>query len=217
MPVSILVVDDHQVVREGVITLLSGEVEFEIVGQAANGQEAVNMAKRLRPDIVLMDVTMPEMDGVEATRLIRTVLPKTKILVLSMRTDRDVLEGMLMVGANGFLPKECKKDELVAALRSVAKGEAYLDSRAARLLMSGFVSLAKETRRSPTAGLTEGEISVLRLIAEGRNTKEIAAELSVSIRTIDARRRNVMEKTGSNSVADLVKLAIRSGISNLDS
>jgi DNA-binding NarL/FixJ family response regulator len=217
MTIRVLLVDDHQVVRQGLRGLLADDPRFEIVGEAANGSEGVALARTTKPDVVLMDVTMPMMDGIEATRLIKAESPNVKVVALSVRVDKPTLDSMLMAGASGFLSKDCQKDELTHAISSVASGNSYLSPEVARVFMSGYIEMAKEESKSPTSSLTSGELEVLKLIAAGKSTKEIADQLQVSVKTVEARRKNVMEKTGADSVAELVKLAIRAGLTELES
>jgi len=217
VPIRILLVDDHAIVRQGLRSMLEGEERFQIVGEAANGSDGVSLARTLKPDIVLMDVTMPEMDGIEATRLIKAELAGIRVVALSVRIDKPTLDNMLMAGASAFLSKDCQKDELVHALGSVFAGNSYLSPEIARVFMSGYVEMAREDRKSPTSSLNPGELEVLKLIAEGKSLKEIADRLGMRVKTIESRRKNIMDKTGAESVADLVKLAIRAGLAKLES
>ena len=213
MILKIIVVDDHKIVRDGLCSLIDGLAGYTIVGRAVNGRQAIEVARREKPNIIIMDVSMPEMNGIDATSSIMEELPSCKIIVLSMHSDKRFIIGALQAGASGFLLKECAFQELNQALDAVRGGQTYLSPKIAGTVVHDYrrrlLSEAKEEN------LTTKEREVLQLIAEGHSTKEIADRLFVSIKAIEGRRRRIMEKLQIDSVAGLVKYAIREGLTEL--
>ncbi|MBA3007587.1 MAG: response regulator transcription factor [Proteobacteria bacterium] len=213
MILKIIVVDDHKIVRDGLCSLIEGLSGYTIVGRAENGRQAIEVARREKPDIIIMDVSMPEMNGIDATSSIMEEIPSCKIIVLSMHSDKRFITGALQAGASGFLLKECAFQELNQALDAVRSGQTYLSPKIAGMVVHDYrrrlLSEAKEEN------LTTKEREVLQLIAEGRSTKEIAERLFVSVKAIEGRRGRLMEKLQINSVAGLVKYAIREGLTEL--
>jgi DNA-binding NarL/FixJ family response regulator len=213
MILKIIVVDDHKIVRDGLCSLIEGLSGYTIVGRAENGRQAIEVARREKPDIIIMDVSMPEMNGIDATSSIMEEIPSCKIIVLSMHSDKRFITGALQAGASGFLLKECAFQELNQALDAVRNGQTYLSPKIAGMVVHDYrrrlLSEAKEEN------LTTKEREVLQLIAEGRSTKEIAERLFVSVKAIEGRRGRLMEKLQINSVAGLVKYAIREGLTEL--
>jgi two-component system, NarL family, response regulator NreC len=210
MALKIIVVDDHKIVRDGLCSLIDGLSCYTIVGQAENGRQAIDMARRHKPDIIIMDISMPEMNGIDATNLIMEEMPSCKIIILSMHSDKRFISGALQVGASGFLLKECAFQELQLALETVRIGKIYLSPEIAGTVVHDYrrrlLSEANEEH------LTTKEREVLQLIAEGYSTKEIADKLFVSVKAIEGRRGRIMEKLQINTVAGLVKYAIREGL-----
>lgn len=206
--IRVLVVDDHAVLREGIRALLAKQPDVTVVGQASNGAEAVEQARALKPDVVLMDISMPGIDGLEATRRIRAHDPEARILVLTQHEDEELIVPLLQAGASGYIFKRAGGAELITAIRTVHNEGAFLHPHVARLLMHQ-VSHAQE---SPEPPLTEREREVLTLIAQGLTGREIAERLCLSEKTIMAHRSSLMEKLGLHHLADLVRYAIRHGL-----
>jgi two-component system, NarL family, response regulator NreC len=215
MTMRILLADDHKIIREGLRKLLQDQPAMTVVGEAENGRRAVQLARELTPDVVIMDVTMPEMNGIEATTQIRSAMPSVKVIALSIHTDRRFVTQMFRAGASGYLLKDCAFEELARAIRTVMEGQAYLSPGIADVVVEGFLNgLAAEV--GPAAPTLSGrEREVLQLTAEGRTMKEIASALNVSVKTIETHRRQIMLKLGINSVAELTKYAIRQGLTPL--
>ena len=211
MRTTIVVADDHPIVREGLRKLLELREDFQVVGEASDGVEAVRVVLEMRPDVALMDINMPGTSGVEATRLLGEHGASTKVLVLSMLDGRSQVEDVLRAGAAGYVVKSAPPEDLFAAIDAVRAGRSYLSGSLAQQVVQAIASPA-ERERSGLAALTEREREVLALIAEGRSSKEIAAALGVSLKTIDSHRSNLMEKLDIHKVAGLVRFAIRSGL-----
>jgi DNA-binding NarL/FixJ family response regulator len=218
MGITLVIADDHQIVRDGLCTMFRNEPEFDVVGEAADGRTTVELAEKLRPDVVIMDVSMPELNGVEATRQIRARNPGVRVVALSMHPERQFVSEMLAAGASGYLLKDSPFGELATAVRTAAAGQVYLCPRVAAVVVKGYVG--GDTGGAPKTGPFYGNLSprereVLQLLAEGKNTKEIAFTLHVSTKTIETHRRQVMEKLNIYSVAELTRYAIREGVTAL--
>ncbi|HWE04111.1 MAG TPA: response regulator transcription factor [Tepidisphaeraceae bacterium] len=216
-PIRILLADDHQLVREGFHVLVNSENGMTIVGEAHNGRRAVELSLELMPDIIVMDVAMPELNGIDATRRILAESPKCKIVAVSANSDRRLVSEMLKAGAKAYLLKDSAFEELALAIRTVAAGRVFLSSRIADGVVAGFLQ-GDEAGKPPSAFtiLTSREREVLQLMAEGLATKQIAAALDVSVKTVETHRRQVMEKVNLHSVAELTKYAIREGLASLE-
>jgi two-component system nitrate/nitrite response regulator NarL len=212
--IKVLVVDDHPVVRKGLLSCLSAKENLKIVGEASNGADAIKLVKEQTPDIVLMDVSMPGMDGQEVTETLRKEAPQTKVLILSMQSTRDPVLRLIKAGARGYVLKDAPTDELVHAIEVVNAGEAYFSKPVAQIALNQYVSDADETK--PSAKLSEREREVLALIAEGKSNKEIAMDLGIGVRTTETHRERIMRKLDIHSVAGLTKFAIANGISSLE-
>ncbi len=212
--IKVLIVDDHPVVRKGLLSCLAAHGNLKIVGEAANGTEAVRLVKDLAPDIVLMDMSMPEMDGLAVTEALRKVASQAKVLILSMQSNRDGVLRIIKAGARGYVLKDAPTDELVLAIETVYAGEAYFSKPVAQIALNQYVADADDTK--PAAKLSERERQVLALIAEGKSNKEIAMHLGIGVRTIETHRERIMRKLDVHSVAGLTKFAIANGISALD-
>ena len=211
--IRILLTDDHTLFRQGIRTLLSAESDLEIVGEAANGAEAVEKVTEFRPDIVLMDIGMPGLSSFEATRQIKKVRPDTKILFLTMYDDEDYLVQCMEVGASGYVLKDSPAQQLLAALRDVHRGGSYLSPRMLSQLVDDFRSRIKTAHRQPRfATLTAREKEILKLLAEGQSVKEIAAGLNLSVKTVEAHKFNLMRKLDIHNKAHLVQYAIQKKI-----
>ena len=211
-PLRLLLVDDHVIVRTGLRMLFQSEPDLQVVGEAGSGAEAITAVAALHPDVVIMDVAMPGMNGIEATRQIKASSPETAVLALTMHEDEQYFFAMLNAGASGYIPKRAAPDDLVAAVRVVAEGNVFLYSSLARFLMKDIV----EQRLTPAGegddGLTTREIEVLTLIAEGRTSREIAEALVISVKTVERHRENIMNKLYLHSRVELVKYAMKRGL-----
>jgi DNA-binding NarL/FixJ family response regulator len=211
--ISVLLVDDHTVVRQGLRALLSQEDDIEVVGEAENGRQAVQMAMKTTPDLVLMDVVMPLMNGLEGTRQVLKNVPSTKVLVLSSYSDDDYVQQLTEAGASGYLIKQTAADDLLLAIREVQRGNAFFSPAIAKRLRDRCrqaFNAGKPLRRN--AQLTSREAEVLQLIAEGLPNKQIAGELGISIKTVEKHRQQVMNKLHIHDVAGLTRYAISKGI-----
>ncbi len=216
MSIRILLADDHKIVRDGLRTLIEKETGMEVIGEAENGRKALKIAQKIRPNVVIMDVTMPDMNGIEAARKIVTEIPGVRVIALSMHSDRRFVLGMLEAGASGYLIKDCAFDELAKAVRSVATGQTYLSPSIADVLVKGYLDKVNEKISVARSPLTEREREILQLLAEGQSSKEIAAHLGVSVKTVETHRRNMMQKLNMRSVAELTKYAIREGFISVE-
>jgi len=216
MSVKVLLVDDHAIIREGLRSLLEKQPDMEVVADVDDGRRAVEMVRELSPDVVIMDVTMPRLGGIEATRQITSESPSVKVIALSIHSKRRFVADMLQAGAAGYILKECLFDELVQAIHAVCEGGRYLSPSITDVVVNDYVKRLSSEEESPLRSLTGREREVLQLVAEGKSTKEIAIELHVSTKTIEANRRQIMEKLSMHSVAELTKYAVREGLSSLE-
>jgi len=215
MKTKILLVDDHKILREGIRSLVKGYDDIEVIGEAPDGKTALQMVKELLPDLVVMDISMPDMNGIDATRQIRKEHPDIKIIALSMHHDKQFVSEIFRAGASGYLIKDSAFDELDHAIRVVMSGKTYINPQIASLVVESLVSQTSTPPPQSFALLTEREREVLQLIAEGRSTKQIAIDLSVSSKTVESHRRQVMGKLNIRSVAELTKFAIREGLTSV--
>jgi DNA-binding NarL/FixJ family response regulator len=215
MRIKILLVDDHAIVRQGLHSLLEKEPDIEVVGEAEDGRKALELTRILFPDAVIMDITMPNLNGVEATHLITHEFPKVKVIALSMHSDRTFIVSMLKAGASGYVLKECLSDELVEAIRTVTGDGWYISRRITGVVIGDYVKRLLETTESPLEILTDRELEVLQPVVEGKSTKQIALELHVSTKAIEATRRKIMEKLDVNSIPELVVKSIQWGLISL--
>jgi len=212
MSIKILLADDHGIVREGLRFLLKKEADIKVVGEAEDGLKALELVRQLLPDIIIMDITMPNLNGVDATRQIINEFPKVKVIALSMHFDRMFVVSMLKAGASGYVLKECLSDELVEAVRTVYGGEWYISRKITGLVMGDYVNRLLESSESPLESLTDKERQVLQLIVEGKSTKDIAGKLYVSGKAIEATRHKIMEKLDVHSIPELVIKSIQGGL-----
>jgi len=213
--IRVLLADDHMIMRQGLRTLLENENDLDVVGEAEDGRQAVQKARELVPDVVIMDAAMPGLNGMEATRRILDELNSVRIVALSMHSDKRFVGEMLRAGASGYLLKESAFEELALAIRAVAKGQIYLSPAVAGSVVEGYVSSPRRTRHPAGSALTAREREVLQLLAEGQTTKHIAARLGLSPKTVSTHRANIMAKLEVASVAELTKYAVREGLTSL--
>jgi len=206
--IRVLLAEDHAIVREGLRSLLEKQPGIEVVCEAEDGRIAVERARELLPDVVVMDITMPNLNGVEATRKIINEFPQIKVIALSIHSDRRFVANMLEAGATGYVLKEGLLDELVKAIRAVTAGENYLCSKITSIVIEDYVKGLATDADSPLSFLTSRECRVLQFIAEGKSTEQIALELAISTRNVETIRRRIMKKLGAHTIADLVKIAI---------
>ena len=212
MGIRIVIADDHKMVREAISSLLRNEIGMEVVGEAEDGRTAVQLARELQPNVIIMEVVLPSLNGIEATRQIVHELPAVKVIALSARSDGRSVREMLKAGASGYVPKDCAFQELVTAIGNVVSNQTYLSSKISGIVVEGYIHRLAEHDDSAYSLLTPREREVLQLIAEGRSTKTIARELFVSTKTIEWHRSQLMHKLGVQSVAELVKYAISEGL-----
>jgi len=213
LKIRVLIVDDHTVVRDGICTLLALAGDIEVAGEAADGREALEKTGKLLPDVVLTDMAMPVMNGLEAIRRIHKEFPEIKILVLTQYDDKEHVFPAIQAGANGFVSKTAASSELMSGIRAVFAGESYLSPSIAKLFVEDYQQLAlTQDKTDPYEQLTDRERDVLKLIAEGYKTREIAETLSITSKTVEGHRTSLMKKLGVHSTIELVKYAIRRGI-----
>jgi two-component system, NarL family, response regulator NreC len=208
--IKILLADDHTIVRQGLKLILSAHTDLQVVGEAANGREATELAAKLKPDIVLMDVAMPEVNGIEATRRMVEANSRIKVLVLSMHKEAVYVREILRAGARGYILKDAIDTELLSAVRSVARGDGYISPAVSGALLSDY----RKDVNDPVDLLSAREREVLQLIGEGKTNKEIATRLNLSVYTVDSHRGKVMEKLNLHSTGELVRFAIKHGLSD---
>jgi DNA-binding NarL/FixJ family response regulator len=216
MSIRILLVDDHKITREGLRSLLEKQQDMDVVAEAENGRTAVRLAHELLPNVVIMDVTMPDLNGVEAARQIVGKVPDAKIIALSMHSDSLFVTEMLRSGASGYLLKDCAFDELALAIRAVASGKTYLSPSISGVVVEDYLHRLTKTNFASSEVLTDREREVLQLMAEGKSTKQIALKLNISVKTVETHRRQIMNKLDIHTVAELTKYAIRKGLTSLE-
>jgi len=217
MSIKIVIADDHSIMREGLRLLIEKEGDMEVIGEAENGRRAVEMAASLKPDIIVMDVSMPDLNGIEATRQIVGKIEGVKVIALSMHSGREFVMDMLQAGVSGYILKESCPEELARALRLVASGKTCLDPEITNLAIDTAVHPQADREHPVVEELTRREREVLQLMAEGKTTKQIAGQLFVSTKTVDTHRRQMMKKINVDNLAELTKYAIRMGLISLDS
>ena len=211
-PVRILIADDHKILRDGLESLLQKEPGFDVVGTAGDGREAVKLTGELHPDVVILDIGMPEMNGIDAAQKINQDFPSIRMIGLSVHTDPLYVERMFQNGAVGYLPKDCAAEELCAAIRKVMSGGTYIGRSLSDTILRRFIDGATQDRPAPIDKLSVRERQVLQLLAEGHSAKESAERLGISAKTIEVHRKNIRQKLGISSIAELTKYAIRMGI-----
>ena len=213
-PIRIILADDHTIVRSGLRGLIEKHPQFQIVAEAEKGNEAVQLCKKLLPDVVIMDISMPDLNGIDATSQIRSRSSKTKVIILSVHSHQHYIEQVFKAGASGYLLKDCSLEDVVAAIRAAHAGETYLHPKIATILRNDYLKWLLQNDAASSSSLSPREREVLQLIAEGKNTKEIAFFFNLSGKTVEAHRRRIMEKLKIHSVAELTKYAIREGLTS---
>ncbi|MEE9302648.1 MAG: response regulator transcription factor [Thiotrichaceae bacterium] len=215
MSIRIVLADDHKIVRDGLRSLLEKQTDMEIVAEAEDGRTVVQQVQKLSPDIVIMDISMPGLNGIDATYQIIAKSPKIKVLALSMHSDKRFVEGMLKAGASGYILKDSAFTELISAIRVLTSNQIYLSPPIASVVTNDYIS--KKTKAGFSVGLTltTREREVLQLLAEGKSTKGISSALNVSVKTIETHRKKIMEKLNIHNIAELTKYAIREGLTTL--
>lgn len=212
--IKVLIVDDHPVVRKGLWSCLDSRPNLKVVGEAVNGHQAIEKILQLAPDVVLMDIAMPEMDGLEVTEKLHKEMPEVKVLILTVQSSRDYVLRMIRAGARGYVLKDAAPDDLVRAIETVNHGEAFFSPPVARIALNQYVSELDQS--DPVSRLSDREREVLILIASGKSNKEIAGDLGIGVRTIETHRERIMRKLEIRSVAGLTKFAIANGLTSLD-
>jgi two-component system response regulator NreC len=216
LSIRILLADDHRIMREGLRAMLDSMPGTSVVAEANNGRTAVKLAGELKPDIVVMDITMPDLNGIEATRQLASECPEVKVIALSIHSDRRFISGMFRAGAAGYLLKDCAFEELHGAILAVSSGHTYVSPVIAGQVIKDYVGRTPAAGQEPKAPqLTGREREVLQLLAEGKSTREISEHLQISIKTVETYRQQLMTKIGVHSVAELTKYAIREGLTAL--
>ncbi len=214
---TVLLVEDHTIVRKGLRSLLESEADIRVVGEAENGREAIEKVDELRPDVVVMDIGMPGLNGLEATRQIKKRFSDVQVLILTVHTGEEYILQILRAGASGYLVKQAAPAELISAIQAVHRGQAFLSPSISKKVLEDYVQRAEATARGDSLErLTDREREVLQLIAEAYSTREIAEQLHISIKTAETHRAHLMEKLGLHSTAELTRYAIRKGVVTLD-
>lgn len=215
MKITVIIADDHMIVRDGIRSLLEKQPDIEVVAEADNGRTAFKHAQQLSPDVIVMDIGMRELNGIDATRLIIGKLPNVKILALSMYSDKQFIKEMLKAGASGYMLKDSTSKELVDAIRIVANNKIYISPSIAGVVTKDYLEQLADNDTSVRSVLTTREAEVLQLLVECKSTKQAASILGVSIKTIESHRQNIMKKLNVDNIAGLIKYAIREGIISL--
>jgi two-component system, NarL family, response regulator NreC len=216
MSIRVLLADDHKITRQGLRSLLEKQPDVEVVAEAENGRSAVRLAGELAPDIIIMDITMPDLNGIEATRQILSESPDIKIIALSMHSDTLFVTEMLKSGAAGYLLKDCAFEELTRAIKTVVDNKTYLSPSISGIVVDDYIHRLSKADFSNSEVLSDREKEVLQLMAEGNSTKEIAQKLHISVKTVETHRRQIMNKLDIHTVAELTKYAIRKGLTSLE-
>jgi DNA-binding NarL/FixJ family response regulator len=217
---NIVLVDDHKIMRQGLRALLEKESDLIVIAEAGDGRQAIQFARELKPDLFIMDIALPILNGIEATRRIKSEFPEIEVLALSMHADKRYVTELLNAGADGYMLKDCAADELVTAIRTIMTGETYLSPPIASMIVNGFVRKKGSQHDEKNSGqafthLSSREREVLQMIAEGKSTKEMAFELSISTKTVESHRKQIMARLNIFNTAELTKFAVREGLTSL--
>ncbi len=213
--IKVVLADDHMIIKDGLRSLLEKQQDMEVVAEVENGRAALQHVKELSPDVVIMDIGMHELNGIDATRQIVNISPEVKVLALSMYSDKRFIKGMLKAGASGYVLKDSAFKELIDAVRVIVEDKTYISPGVASIVMEDYLENSSEDRSSTRSLLSVRELEVLQLLAEGKSTKQIAATLSLSIKTIESHRVRIMQKIDVSNIAELTRYAIREGIITL--
>ena len=216
MSIRVIIVDDHKIMREGLRSLLEKQPDIEVVAEADSAQQALKLVQEMTPDVVIIDVVMPSLNGIEATRRILAKLPTVKVIALSMYSDKRLVMEMLRAGASGYLLKDCAFEELDEAIRTVIQDRTYITPRIVDIIVKDYFSQVERPSSSALSALTSRQYEVLQLLAEGKTTREIAKQMSLSVKTIDSHRQQIINKLNIHSIAGLTKYAIREGLISPD-
>ncbi len=216
MGIRIILAEDHGLIREGIFSMFEKNKDYDVISMAKNGREAVRQVRDLKPDIVIMDISMPELNGIEATRIIKSEFPSVEVIALSAHCDKSHIMQMLKAGARGYILKDSVFEELVMAVCQVYGGEIFLGRLVSEIVVKDYISIVTEAKTGCLDGLTSREREVLQLIAEGNKTSNIAKELNVSVKTVETHRQRIMKKLNIFSVANLTRVAIMEGLTTLD-
>ncbi len=215
MSIRVLLADDHKIIREGLRALIENQSDMQVIAESPDGRTAVQLSQQLSPDVVIMDIAMPDLNGIEATRQIIASSSGVKVIALSMHSDRHFVAEMLKAGASGYLLKDCAFEDLAHAVRAVIEDQTYLSPQVANVVVADYIHRLPEVDDSAFSILSVREREVLQLLAEGGTTKEIASYLHVSVKTVETHRRNIMKKLDIYSMAELTKYAVREGLTSL--
>ncbi len=216
MSIKILLADDHKIIRDGLRTLIESEPDMKVIAEAKNGREAVKLSRDAPPDVIIMDITMPDMNGIDAARAILEEVPTVKVIALSMHSDKRFVLGMLDAGASGYLLKDSAFDELARAVHTVVNHQIYLSPKIADIVVKHSIRKSVGVERTAFTDLTMREREVLQLMSEGLSMGKIASRLNLSVKTIETHRSNIKDKLGVHSMSELVKYAIREGLTSLE-
>lgn len=216
MSIRIVLCDDHQIIRDGLRSLIEQQKDMAVVGEGSNGHDAIRLAMEHKPEVMVIDVAMPQLNGIGAALRLKETCPAMKVLALSMHSDKHFVTGMLESGASGYLLKDCAFTELAIAIRTLVGGGIYISPRIAGNVLREFAQRSRPTRKVPRAELTSREKEILQLIAEGHSTKRISSTLHVSVKTVETHRQHIMQKLDVHNVASLTKYAIREGLTGLE-
>ena len=216
MSIKILIADDQKIFREGLRALIEKQPGMEVIGEVENGRKAIQLVQELLPDLIIMDIAMPDLNGIEATRQIVAKAPSVKVVALSMHSDKRFVVEMLKAGASGYLLKDCAFEELAHAIRAVRVNKTYLSTEIADIMIKDYVRLFPKTELLISSILTPRQREVLQLLSEGKTTSQIAQDLQVSVKTVETYRQQIMDKLDIHSIAELTKYAIHEGLTSLE-
>jgi len=214
--IKVMLADDHKLLIDGLRPLLEKQGDIKVVGVAKDGLEAVSLAVKLKPDIILLDISMPQLNGIDAARKILAEIPRTKVIMLSMHADRRFIQESLQTGASGYILKESAALEVIEAIAAVRKGDLYFSRSVRDQVLRDYVKWVRDGNSSNDSPLSGREREVLQLLAEGKSTKDIASVLYISAKTVESHRKQIMDKLGLHSIAELTKYAIREGLTRLE-